>query len=59
VAGPPVASVKPGRKPEFQVFPASADVAKPIAEAPPPAKKRPDWKAATTLDPNENVSGST
>src|SRR6476620_8774209 len=27
--------------------------------APPPSKKRPTWYAATTVEPNANVSGST
>jgi hypothetical protein len=34
------------------------EVAQPILEAP-PSVKRPDWMAATMVEPNENVSGST
>ena len=38
--------------------PLFAEVAKPMSDAP-PLKKRPNWAAATIVEPNEYVSGST
>src|SRR5581483_2536038 len=55
---PPSAFVIPGNGPCVQVAPLSVDVAKPTSVAP-PSKKRPVWKAETTVDPAANVSGST
>jgi hypothetical protein len=46
-----------GRTPDVHVRP-SCDVAKPIPDAPPVAL-RPTWKTATTVSPNEKLSGST
>ena len=51
-------SVTPGSKPVFHVAPASREVEKPIATAP-PSKTRPVWNTETTVEPNANVSGST
>src|SRR5580693_9628491 len=48
----------PGKKPCFQVVPASCDVAQPMS-APPPPYTRPVWNAATMVLPKEAVSGST
>src|SRR3954453_24176143 len=48
----------PGREPEVQVRPPSPERAQPTSEEP-PLKKRPTWKAETTVEPYANVSGST
>src|SRR5262245_21329597 len=50
--------VTPGRSPLRHARPPSDDVEKPIAVAPPVAI-RPTWKTATTVLPNEKLSGST
>ena len=51
--------MSPGRNPLVgQVAPPSVEVAKPMSE-PPPSKNRPTWNAVTTVEPLENVSGST
>ena len=50
--------VVPGRKPFVQVVPLLLEVAQPISELP-PLKMRPVWKAVTSVEPKENVSGST
>jgi hypothetical protein len=50
--------VKAGRKPCVHEAPAFVEVAQPISDAPPP-KNRPDWNAATIVEPKANVSGST
>ena len=55
---PPVYLVMPGSRPLVQVAPLLVEVAKPMAQAP-PSKIRPTWKAATIVEPNEKVSGST
>ena len=54
----PEVAVSPVRKPCDQVVPPSPDRAKPMLVAP-PLKKRPTWKAAMTVEPLANVSGST
>ena len=51
-------SETPGNRPAFHVAPASRDVEKPMATAP-PSKTRPVWKTETMVEPNANVSGST
>jgi hypothetical protein len=48
----------PGRTPLVHETPLSVEVAHPMSEAP-PLKKRPNCPAATIVEPNENVSGST
>src|SRR3954451_23439806 len=48
----------PGSGPLVHVAPLSELVAKPMSDAP-PSKKRPSCAAATIVEPNENVSGST
>ena len=50
--------VRPGRKPDFHVFPASVVVAQPMFEAP-PSLKRPLWNAVTSVEPKPKLSGST
>ena len=47
-----------GRIPERQLLRPLAEVAKPIAPAPPP-KLRPTWKAETVRSPAETLEGST
>src|SRR5216683_8317105 len=49
----------PGSKPEVHVEPAFCEVAKPIPEEPPSARKRPAWKTATTVLPAVTVWAST
>src|SRR6202007_885706 len=50
---------KPGRNPDVrQLAPPLVDIANPMSVAP-PLKKRPTWNADTTVEPLENVSGST
>src|SRR5215216_705303 len=56
--GPPWWIVVPGSIPVVQVRPAFVVVAHPMLLAPPP-KTRPVWKAATTVLPWPNESGST
>src|SRR6185369_6500804 len=56
--GPPALVVMPGRKPLVQVAPPSPERVQPMLEAPPP-KTRPTWNAATIVEPDANVSGST
>src|SRR6478736_1457764 len=51
-------AVVAGRKLRCQVRPASVDTAVPIFEAA-PASRRPTWNAATTVDPDDALSGST
>jgi hypothetical protein len=55
---PPTNVVIPGSVPELHVAPLSVEVAKPMSDAP-PSKKRPNCAAATIVEPNEYVSGST
>src|SRR3954453_11080529 len=55
---PPANFVMPGNTPLVHVAPLSVEVANPASDAP-PSKKRPNCAAATIVDPNENVSGST
>src|SRR5919198_314634 len=55
---PPENLVIPGSTPLVHDVPLLVDVAKPTSDAP-PSKKRPNCAAATIVDPNENVSGST
>ena len=50
-------TVVPGKKPAVHELPLLVDVAKPMLLAP-PLKKRPTWKAATIVDPDDRVSGS-
>ena len=50
--------VMPGRSPDRQWLPASADVATPIAVAP-PFSIRPTWNTATIVFPKAKLSGST
>jgi hypothetical protein len=50
-------AVRPGRTPLVYVWPPSLDVAKPMSVEP-PSKNRPTWNADTTVEPFENVSGS-
>ena len=47
----------PGRNPLVQLAPLLVDVAHPMSLAP-PSGKRPVWNTPTTVEPNENVSGS-
>src|SRR4051794_24650060 len=55
---PPANFVMPGNTPLVHVAPLSVEVAKPASDAP-PSKKRPNCAAATIVEPNEYVSGST
>src|SRR5436190_11017938 len=48
----------PGRSPAVQDAPLFVDVENPMAQAP-PSKIRPTWYAATMVEPEEKVSGST
>lgn len=48
----------PGRNPLVHVVPPSVEVAKPISDEP-PSVKRPAWKTLISVEPKENVSGST
>src|ERR1700758_1434842 len=48
----------PGTTPLVHVAPASVDVAKPIADDPPPYM-RPTWNAVTSVDPELAMPGST
>jgi hypothetical protein len=50
--------VIPGSRPVVQDAPLFVDVEKPMAQAP-PSKIRPTWYAATMVEPEEKVSGST
>src|SRR4051812_18019431 len=57
--GAPELDVMPGRNPGApQVAPPSVERTNPMSVAP-PSKKRPTWKAATTVPPAAKVSGST
>ena len=47
-----------GRNPFVHVFPPSVEVAHPTFDAP-PSSNRPTWNAATIVEPEANVSGST
>ena len=58
VPGGSAYTVVPGMNPFVHVVPLSVVVANPRFEDP-PSENRPTWKAATTVDPNEKVSGST
>src|SRR5207248_2078724 len=51
-------TVVAGRKLRFQLRPASTETAVPMFDAA-PFSRRPTWKAATTVDPKEKLSGST
>src|SRR2546430_2159374 len=51
-------TVDRGKNPCVQVRPPLVEVAHPMLEAP-PSKKRPVWRAETTVSPKVNVSGST
>src|SRR3954471_842816 len=55
---PPTSFVIPGNVPLDHDVPLLAEVANPMSDAP-PSKKRPNCAAATIVEPNEYVSGST
>ena len=55
---PPTNVVIPGSVPLVHEAPLFVDVAQPMSVAP-PSKKRPNWAAATIVEPDEYVSGST
>ena len=55
------AATRPSRRaggPTRHEWPASRDVEKPVAAAPPPSRARPTWKTATIVRPSAKLSGS-